>query len=146
MREINDGAARGCDLALMDTRPSERSRPTIYVVDDDDAVRRALAFALDLDGFDVETFESGEALLLRSPSDPTGCLVIDERLPGISGVETLRQLRARNVTLPAVLVTSHPKPAFRRAAALALAPIVEKPLEGETLIAAIQSVLTTART
>jgi len=117
------------------------SRPTIYVVDDDDAVRRALAFALDLDGFGVETFESGEALLLREPPTAPGCLVLDERLPGISGLDTLRQLRARQVALPAVFVTSHPKPAFREAAARAGAPIVEKPLEGETLIGAIHRLL-----
>jgi FixJ family two-component response regulator len=111
------------------------------VVDDDDAVRRALAFALDLDGFDVETFESGEALLLREPSSAPGCLVLDERLPGISGLDTLRQLRARHVTLPAIFVTSHPKPAFREAAARAATPILEKPLEGETLTMAIRRLL-----
>ena len=125
----------------MDQRASPTSRPTVYVVDDDEAVRLALEFALDLDGFQVETFGSGEALLLRSPLDAGGCLVIDERLPGISGLDTLRQLRARRIALPAVFVTSHPKPAFREAAARAGAPIVEKPLEGETLISAIHQVL-----
>jgi len=116
-------------------------RPTIHIVDDDAAVRRALAFALDLEGFAVETYESGEALLLGAPPRAPGCLVIDERLPGAAGLETLRQLRARGVTLPAVFVTSHPKPAFREAAALASVPILEKPLEGETLIAVIHQLL-----
>ena len=129
----------------MDQRVPPQPRPTIYVVDDDDAVRRSLAFALDLDGYAVETFGSGEALLLRNDLDAAGCLVIDERLPGVSGLDTLRQLRARGVRLPVVFVTSHPKPAFREAAARAGAPIVEKPLEGETLIAAIQRVLVAAR-
>jgi FixJ family two-component response regulator len=125
----------------MDQRAAQASRPTIYVVDDDEGVRRALAFALDLDGFDVETFESGEALLLRDPPVAPGCLVLDERLPGISGLDTLRQLRARRVGLPALFVTTHPRPAFREAAAQAGAPIVEKPLEGETLIGAIHRLL-----
>lgn len=116
-------------------------RPTIYVVDDDAAVRCALEFALDLEGFSVETFESGEALLLRDRPPAPGCLVIDERLPGVSGLDTLRQLRARHVELPAIFVTSHPKPAFREAAALAGAPILEKPLEGETLVIAIHQLL-----
>lgn len=116
-------------------------RIIVYVVDDDAAVRRALEFALDLEGFGVETFESGEALLLRNRPEAPGCLVIDERLPGVSGIETLRQLRARAVDLPAILVTSHPKPALRDAAARAGAPIVEKPLEGETLIAAIHKLM-----
>lgn len=124
----------------MDLRLAE-PRATVYVVDDDAAVRRALEFALDLEGFGVETFESGEALLLRDRLPAPGCLVIDERLPGVSGLDTLRQLRARQVDLPAIFVTSHPKPSFREAAALAGAPILEKPLEGETLIGAIHQLL-----
>jgi FixJ family two-component response regulator len=127
-------------LKAMDQR-LPASRPTVYVVDDDAAVRRALAFTLDLEGFDVETFESGEALLLRGAPPAPGCLVIDQRLPGVSGLDTLRQLRARHVELPAILVTSHPKLAFREGAAQAGAPILEKPLEGETLIAAIHQLL-----
>ena len=114
---------------------------TVYVVDDDSAVRRALAFALDLEGFAVETFESGEALLLRDRPQGRGCLVLDERLPGVTGLDTLRQLRAREIDLPAILVTSHPKPSFRAAAAIAGAPILEKPLEGATLIDAIHELL-----
>lgn len=115
--------------------------PVILVVDDDGAVRRALEFALDLEGFAVETFESGEALLLRSAPLPQGCLVLDERLPGVSGLNTLRQLRGRGVDLPAILITSHPGPALREAAARADVPILEKPLLAETLVAAIHSVL-----
>ena len=118
---------------------------TVYVVDDDSAVRRALAFALDLEGFAVETFESGEALLLRDRPQGPGCLVIDERLPGVTGLDTLRQLRARAIDLPAILVTSHPKPSFRAAAASAGVPILEKPLEGATLIDAIHELLDARR-
>ncbi|WP_068879180.1 response regulator transcription factor, partial [Phenylobacterium sp. CCH12-B4] len=106
--------------------------PVICVVDDDDAVRRALEFALDLEGFAVETYASGEALLLRTQGDEPACLVIDERLPGVSGFDTLRQLRARHLGVPAILITSHPKPAIRAAAAAAGVPILEKPLLGET--------------
>ena len=124
----------------MDLRALE-PRPTIHVVDDDLGVRRALAFALDLEGFAVETYESGEALLRRDPPPSSGCLVLDERLTGLSGLDTLRRLRARQVDLPAILVTSHPKAALRDAAAAAGAPILEKPLEGETLIAAIHQLL-----
>jgi FixJ family two-component response regulator len=116
-------------------------RPTIYVVDDDAAVRSALAFALDLEGYQVRTYASGEALLQSgSPTEP-GCLVLDERLPGASGMETLRLLRERSVNLPAVFVTSHPKPSFRTEAALADAPILEKPLLDEALTATIEALL-----
>ena len=115
--------------------------PVVIVVDDDSAVRRALAFALDLEGFVVETYESGEALLLRDAPEWPACLVLDERLPGASGMETLRQLRARHVAVPAIMITSHPKASLRAEAAAAGAPILEKPLLSETLVAAIQDAL-----
>jgi FixJ family two-component response regulator len=124
----------------------KRARPTVYLVDDDAAVRRALAFALDLEGFAVEAYESGEALLSSARPQAPGCLVLDERLPGASGLDTLRQLRARQVELPAIFITSHPKPAFRQTAARVGVPIVEKPLEGETLIAVIHRLLGSAAT
>ncbi|TAJ72005.1 MAG: response regulator [Phenylobacterium sp.] len=124
----------------MDQRLPSRP-PVVFVVDDDAAVRRALEFALDLEGFAVETFDSGEALLLRLPPEGPGCLVLDERLPGVSGLATLRQLRDRQVDMPAILVTSHPNAPLREAAARAGTPILEKPLLGETLVAAIHRLL-----
>ncbi|MBL8770909.1 MAG: response regulator [Phenylobacterium sp.] len=116
------------------------SRPLIVVVDDDLAVRRSLEFALDLEGFAVETYESGEALLLRNAGQTPACLVLDERLPGVSGLGALRQLRARHAETPAILITSHPGPRLREAAASEGVPILEKPLLSETLVAAIQAV------
>ncbi|WP_293373788.1 response regulator [Phenylobacterium sp. SCN 70-31] len=115
--------------------------PIVFVVDDDDAVRRALAFTLDLEGFRVETFESGEALLLTAPDAAVDCLVIDERLPGASGLETLRLFRDRRAGVPAILITSHPKAAFRAAAAEAAVPILEKPLTGDLLAPAIRDAI-----
>lgn len=122
----------------MDTH---RARPKVYVVDDDLAVREALAFTLDLEGFSVETLESGEALLLRDLPRQDACIVIDERLPGVSGLEALRQLRARGVNLPAFLMTGTPRASIRQAAAGVHAPILEKPLQGETLVAAIYTAM-----
>ena len=119
-------------------------QPLVYVVDDDAAVRQALEFALDLEGFRVETFESGEALLLRDTPAGPGCLVLDERLPGISGLDTLRQLRARAVDLPAILITTHPGPVLRAAAQRAGVRILEKPLLGETLAVAIYEAVSSA--
>ncbi|MEW5685388.1 MAG: response regulator [Pseudomonadota bacterium] len=113
------------------------SRPAVLVVDDDAAVRSALAFSLELQGLDVTTCESGEALLLSDLPAADACLVIDERLPGISGMETVRRLRDRNVALPAILITTNPGPGLREAAREAGVPIVEKPLIGDALVAAI---------
>jgi FixJ family two-component response regulator len=116
-------------------------RPFVFLVDDDPAVRQSLAFTLDLEGFAVTTFASGEALLQALPITGPGCLILDERLPGASGLSTLRQLRARGVDLPAILVTSHPNAILRDAAARAGVPIIEKPLMDEALAAAIRDLL-----
>jgi len=113
----------------------------VLIVDDDDAVRRGLEFALDVAGFAVETFASGEALLARAPPRGRLCMLIDERLPGISGLETLRQVWARHGMIPAVLVTTHPPLSLREAAAAAHAPILEKPLIADQVIEAINAQL-----
>lgn len=115
--------------------------PKVLLVDDDRALLDALRFSLELEGFDVETYSSGEALLLREDPPAGGCLVLDEKLPGVGGLATLGQLRARNVELPALLITSHPNPALRAAAAKAGVRIVEKPLLGDALVESIRSAM-----
>lgn len=116
-------------------------RPLILVLDDDAAVRRALAFTLDLAGYEVEAFDTGEALLLSHSPQRADCLVIDERLPGLSGLDALREIRVRELAVPAILVTSHPSAAFRAAAQRAGAPILEKPLLADTLVSKIRDLL-----
>lgn len=143
MRQIKGRSPAVRHLRFMERSPTERA--TVVVVDDDVGVRTALAFALEMEGFRVETFASGEAFLLREPPASPACLVLDERLPGASGLQTLRQLRERCVDLPAILVTSHPGPRTRAAAASAGAPILEKPLMGETLAAKIQQLIAASR-
>jgi FixJ family two-component response regulator len=113
-------------------------RPLIVIVDDDPAVRGALTFSLELDGFDVEACDSGEALLRHPLSARKTCLVIDQKLPGMSGLDALARLRARNVTAPAILITSNPQRALRDAARSAGVPIVEKPLLGDALVGDIR--------
>lgn len=115
--------------------------PKVLLVDDDVALLDALRFSLELEGFEVETFASGEALLLRDPPPPGACLVLDQKLSGVSGLATLGQLRARNIALPALLITSHPNPALRAAAAKAGVRIVEKPLMGDALVESIRSAM-----
>jgi len=114
--------------------PPRLTRPLIVVVDDDPAVRGSLTFSLELDGFDVEAFESGEALLMHQLPDRPTCLVLDQKLPGITGLEALDELRAQRNDSPAILITSHPPRAVIEAAEKAGVPIVEKPLLGDTLV------------
>ncbi|MBA2920200.1 MULTISPECIES: response regulator transcription factor [Sphingomonas] len=100
----------------------------ILLVDDDPAVRAALAFSLELDGFVVESFEDGEALARRPPHPDDACLVLDYRLPGMNGLALLGLLRSRGVRLPAVLITSNPTRSICKAVAEAGAELIEKPL------------------
>ena len=113
----------------------------ILLVDDDAALRTALKFSLELEGFDVETYESAEALLLRDDVARKACMVVDLNLPGIDGLEAVRQMRLRGANLPALLITSHPRAAVRDGAAALGAAIVEKPLLGDQLMGEIRAAL-----
>ena len=121
--------------------PPASDRPLVILVDDDEALRSAVKFSLELEGYQVATCGSGEALLLHDLPDRNACLVVDERLPGLSGLATLAQLRRRNVALPALLITTNPRATLREAAAAAGVPIVEKPLMGDGLAGSIRAAL-----
>jgi two-component system response regulator FixJ len=123
---------------------SLRSPPRILLADRDAAVRTALAFSLEMEGFRVETFESGEALLKAPLPHRRGCLVLDQNLPGLSGLEALVVLRSRSVSLPALLITRLPTAAVRDAAACAGVKIIGKPLLNDDLGHAIWDVLLAA--
>src|SRR5215813_13581400 len=105
-------------------------RSVVIVVDDDVAVRSSLKFSLELEGFCVRDYASADELLGLDEFLPCSCLVIDHRLPGMSGLDLIVTLRARHVTVPAILITTHPSPALRERAAETHVPIVEKPLLG----------------
>lgn len=110
---------------------------TIVLVDDDDALRAALQFALEIEGYGVESCRTGEQLLaLDLPAG--GCLVIDEKLEGVDGLESLEELRRRGVTLPAIMITSYAGPRLRSRARRAGASVVEKPLLCDALVAQIR--------
>lgn len=116
-------------------------RPLVVIADDDAALCAALEFSLEAEGYAVETCGSGEALLLKDLPLARACLVIDERLPGVTGLDALAQLRRRGVRLPAFVITSNPGPVTRANADALGAPIVEKPLLGDALLDRIRSVL-----
>lgn len=116
-------------------------RPTVVLVDDDAALRTALKFSLELEGYDVAACESGEDLLTAILPTSDACLVVDYNLTGMNGLAALAELRRRDVRLPALLITSHPRPAVRQAAAAAQARIVEKPLLGDALLGEIRDAI-----
>ena len=79
----------------------------VRVVDDDTSVREALGSLLRSAGFAVETFASAQEFLARPPSDLPGCLVLDVRLPGLSGLDLQQRMAELNIEMPIVFITGH---------------------------------------
>ncbi len=83
------------------------SAPTIFVVDDDDAVRDSLSDLIDSVGLEVATYPSAHDFLADYDNARRGCLVLDIRMPGMSGLELQERLNERGSTLPVVFITGH---------------------------------------
>lgn len=115
--------------------------PMLLLVDDDPAVRASLQFSLELEGFAVEAFDSGETLVARISLTRHACLVLDYRLPGIDGLSLLSLLRERGETCPAVIITSNPTRSVRQRTTDAGAVMIEKPLLSDGLTAAIRRLI-----
>ncbi|MER9838871.1 response regulator FixJ [Mesorhizobium sp. M0145] len=114
----------------------------VHVVDDDVDVRKSLGFLLATANFAVRLYESATAFLAAATSNLDGCIVTDVRMPGIDGIEFLRQLRSRGHTLPVIVMTGHADVALAvQAMKEGAADFIEKPFDDEVLIEAIRSAL-----
>lgn len=122
-------------------RPAISPRDLVVVIDDDTAVLNSLKFSLEIDGFAVRVFGSGEELLGGTPITEAACLVVDYRLPAMDGVALIEELRRRGIDIPAIVITSNPSAALCRSAAEAGLVIVEKPLLGNALAETIRQTI-----
>jgi two-component system, LuxR family, response regulator FixJ len=121
------------------------SSPTIFVIDDQQAVRNALGEMLRVFGYSTETFESADAFLQSLTHGKTGCVVADVRMPGMDGIELVRELSHRNLPLPVVLISGHADVPMAVAAIKAGAEdFIEKPVDDAQLLAAINRSLARA--
>ncbi len=103
---------------------------TVFIVDDDEAVRDSLAVLLGSSGRDVETFATGTAFLESLEGDHNGCLIIDVRMPGLSGLEVLDKLAGMNISMPVIIMTGHGDlPMAVQAMKAGAIDFVEKPFE-----------------
>jgi CheY-like chemotaxis protein len=107
---------------------SSQSGLVVTVIDDDLAVRNALKFWLEIEGLTVRSYASGADLLSAGDLARCDCFVIDQKMPAMSGLDLIAQLRDRHFTAPAILITSHPSVSLRERAEKADVPIMEKPL------------------
>jgi two-component system response regulator FixJ len=112
--------------------------PTVFVIDDQKAVRDALHEMLSVFGFSVETYESAEKFLAAMRNPQVGCIVADVRMPGTDGIALLRELTHRNIRLPVVLISGHADVPMAVAGIKAGAEdFIEKPIDDAQLVAAI---------
>ena len=117
----------------------------VLLVDDDAAVRSALKFALEVEGFRVRLYVSSAALLADDRLPKRGCLVIDYRMPDVDGLELIDKLRARQVALPAILISGRVNEELRhRAERSGVISVLEKPLSDAALVESIRLALALA--
>jgi len=128
-----------------DTQHEAGPNGCVYVVEDDDAVRRSLALLLRAEGHDVESFTSAEVFLEALERLRPGCIISDIRMPGMDGLQLQDELARRRIRLPMIVVTGHGDvPMAVRAMKAGAVEFVEKPYEEQRILDAVTRALSRA--
>jgi len=115
---------------------------TVFVVDDDTSVRTALKRLVESLGFKVKTFDSAQAFLECGPHNGPACLILDVRMPGMSGMELQKQLIHTGIGIPIIFITGHGSiPMSVKAMKAGAVDFIEKPFDDQKLIDAINTAL-----
>jgi len=123
------------------------SNPRVFVVDDDPSVRCSLKLLISTIGLRIETFDSAETFLRRTPPDMVSCLVLDVRLHGLSGLDFQRELAARRIGIPIIFITGHGDiPMSVCAMKAGAVEFLTKPFRDQDLLDAIRIALERDRT
>lgn len=118
------------------------STPTISIVDDDESVRDALASLLKSVGYRTEVFASAEDFLHSGPHEESKCVILDIRMPGMSGLELQRQLVAAGSPVRIIFVTAHAdEEAGAEAVSAGAVACLRKPFNEDVLLRAVESAL-----
>ncbi len=127
----------------------EAEAARVYVVDDDEAVREGLGALLRAHGYAVEAFDSAQAFLAAvgdRPQDRPACLLVDVRMPGMSGLDLQREMKRRSPGLPVVVITGHGDVPMAVAALKAgAADFLEKPFDVDVLLSSLAEALRSRR-
>lgn len=135
-----DQAANPADLAA--TPRSTDAAPSVYVVDDDPALLRLIRKLLESSGRRVETFASAAEFLAAYDPERSGCLVLDVRMPGMSGLALQERLATDEISLPILIVTGYGDvPVAVQAMRQGAFDFIEKPFSGQLLIDRIEAAL-----
>jgi FixJ family two-component response regulator len=114
----------------------------VLVIDDDPSIRMAIRELIEAVGISCQTFESGQELLNATLPDVPGCLVLDVRLPGLSGLNLQRELKARGINIPIIFITGHGDiPMTVQAMKAGAVEFLTKPFRDQDLLDAIEQAL-----
>jgi len=131
------------------TLPNQQAQPvtlseiaTVFVVDDDEGLRNAIQFLLESAGLTAKTFATGQSFLQYYRPEMRGCLLLDIRMPDISGLDFLEKIRAIQIRLPVILISAHGTiPLAVRAMRDGAFDFIEKPFEDEFLLKRIREAI-----
>ncbi len=119
-----------------------KQEPTVFVVDDDEAMRESLTWLIESVGLKVESFASADEFLRSYYPGQSGCLLLDVRMPGMSGLELQTHLREQQLTVPVIIITGHGDvPMAVRAMKAGAVDFIEKPFNDEQLLESIRNAL-----
>jgi two-component system response regulator FixJ len=123
-------------------RPYEQSREAICIVDDDEAVADSLKSLLETFGFDVRSYPSGTDFLADDRRHAAGCLIIDQHMPGLNGLDVIDHMQKQGARVPTILISGRlDTNASERATSLGVTNILEKPFAADRLVDLIWTAL-----
>jgi two-component system response regulator FixJ len=114
----------------------------VQIIDDDDALRDSLTFLLSSAGIEAKSYDSAATFLNDPQRTASGCIITDVRMPGMSGIDLLRKLKADGVSVPIIVMTGHGDvPLAVEAMKLGAFDFIEKPFDDDALLASVRGAL-----
>ena len=128
----------------MQATPIRKTAPTVFIVDDDPAVRDAIRWLMEQVKLKVQVFASADEFLANFIPGTRGCIILDIRMPGMSGLELQERLKAARALIPIIIITGHGDvPIAVRAMKAGAIEFLQKPFNDQLLLDTVQSALTT---
>lgn len=116
--------------------------PVVYIVDDDDGMRSGVEFLLETAGFSTKTFDSAEKFMAHYDPDMRGCVLLDVRMPGMSGLELQAHLKAQSIGIPVIVLTAYADVSMAvKAMHNGAFEFFEKPFDGKALIPRVKAAI-----